>query len=336
MCEMQYFSEYILGWKDEAGKAAAKGTIVHKVLEILAKLKLAKQESNLSDVHFQEDSPAFIKDDICGEIWYHSFDLHDICEKVFGYYSKHLNQNWVDSDFKDCCHWVNTVIDFNNGAFNPLNLNIISPEQQFDIEIKQPWALYNYAGVEGYFKLKGTIDLIVESAPGIYEIIDWKTGRRLNWATGEEKTHEKLMDDPQLRMYHYAVHALYPKIEQVVVSIFFIRDGGPFTLCYSKDDLPHTENIIREKYEYIKNTKTPKCTRSWRCKKFCGQGLHTFQDTNIKSMTEFRSGQIANKGEIMTRCDQLNLELTKKGVDKVIEQYTKPGHTIDFYQNPGE
>src|SRR5690606_34355557 len=58
------------------------------------------------------------------------------------------------------------------------------------------------------------------------------TGRRLNWATGEEKTHEKLKDDPQLRIYHYAVSHLYPDIENIYITINFINDGGAFTICF--------------------------------------------------------------------------------------------------------
>ena len=36
MCEQQYFGEYVLGWRGPSGQKADKGTICHKVLEILA------------------------------------------------------------------------------------------------------------------------------------------------------------------------------------------------------------------------------------------------------------------------------------------------------------
>ena len=36
MCEQQYFLEYVLGYRGPSGQKADKGTIVHKVLEILA------------------------------------------------------------------------------------------------------------------------------------------------------------------------------------------------------------------------------------------------------------------------------------------------------------
>ena len=43
MCEQQYFLEYVLGYRSPSNKKADKGTIVHKVLEILAGIKLSQQ-----------------------------------------------------------------------------------------------------------------------------------------------------------------------------------------------------------------------------------------------------------------------------------------------------
>lgn len=39
MCEQQFFIEYVLGWRGPSNQKADKGTIVHKVLEILAIIK---------------------------------------------------------------------------------------------------------------------------------------------------------------------------------------------------------------------------------------------------------------------------------------------------------
>ena len=80
--------------------------------------------------------------------------------------------------------------------FDPRNRNILCPEQQFDIVIDKPWAEYEYKTtketIKGQLAIKGTIDLITQINDDTLEIIDWKTGRRLDWATGEEKTQSKL------------------------------------------------------------------------------------------------------------------------------------------------
>ena len=60
-CEMQYFITYVLGHQSDSGKRAEIGTITHKVMEVLAKLK-----------HFVQDNPSkikiSIKDDALGKI----------------------------------------------------------------------------------------------------------------------------------------------------------------------------------------------------------------------------------------------------------------------------
>ena len=44
LCEQQYFLEYVLGWRGVSGLKASKGTVVHKVLEILAIIKQSQQD----------------------------------------------------------------------------------------------------------------------------------------------------------------------------------------------------------------------------------------------------------------------------------------------------
>jgi len=77
LCEQQYFLEYVLGWKGKSGLKADKGTIVHKILEILALIKYHKQFGNTS-----------FEDDIVGKIGIKKYDLDDIIRKVYNYYSQ--------------------------------------------------------------------------------------------------------------------------------------------------------------------------------------------------------------------------------------------------------
>ena len=44
-CPMEYFLSYILSWPSVCNKAMVKGTIVHAVLELLGKVKLAHQNN---------------------------------------------------------------------------------------------------------------------------------------------------------------------------------------------------------------------------------------------------------------------------------------------------
>jgi hypothetical protein len=255
----------------------------------------------------------------------HTFSLHDMIH-LYRYAYK-----------QNCYEWVYRAIQYDNGRFDPRNQSIVNPEIRFDLEIQEPWALYDYGnGLTGLLAIKGTIDLVCEINPTTYEICDYKTGARLNWATGQEKTLACLQDDFQLRLYHYVVNKLFPHIDNVYVTIYFINDGGPFTLFFDKSDLPKTLEMIRAKYEEIKNTEIPAQNRSWKCKSFCHFGRNTFEGTSVQPIIEFRNGQMADVGQPMTMCDQLFYCMQHRPMSKVIENMSVPGFSPDWYKPPGE
>ena len=219
MCEQQYFIEYVLGLRSPSNKKADKGTIVHKVLEILALMKHGTQQGLQS---VEDDIVGIIdikKHDMCDSIF-----VHEIADKVYNFYtSQFIHHEWTSTDKKDCINWINQALTHNNRMFDPRHRIIIQPEQKFDITINKDWAKYDFKTnkdhVTGNLAIKGTIDLITEVNKDTLEVIDWKTGKRLDWATGEIKTPEKLQKDAQLRMYHYAISILYPQYSHVMVSI---------------------------------------------------------------------------------------------------------------------
>jgi CRISPR/Cas system-associated exonuclease Cas4 (RecB family) len=329
MCPQQYFLEYVLGNRSPSNKKADKGTICHKVLEILAYIKLGLQNKD-----------TFYNDDILGKINIKKYNLDHIIDTVYNYYtSQFKHHTWEAKDLKDCRLWVNKALVDHNGAFDPRNRNILQPEQHFDIVIQKSWSKYSYQTkdglLEGYLAIKGTIDLITKVDDNTIEIVDWKTGRRLDWATGEEKTLAKLQNDPQLRIYHYAISQAYPDIEHIIFTINFINDGGAFSICYDKTDLPKTEDMIRKKFEIIKNTKKPQLNKSWKCTKLCHFGKSTFENTHILPILEYRSGQLCKIDTFMTKCEQVKHQIELRGIDKVVDEYTMPGYTIDKYKAPG-
>lgn len=331
MCEQQYFLQYVLGWQSPSNKKADKGTICHKVLEILAGIKLS-----------QQNSKTIYNDDILGEIDTNEYVLSDITEKIYKYYSAQFKHHkWESVDFKDCTKWINKAITEYNGNFDPRSRDIVQPEQHFDIEIKKPWAKYEYKLtngeiLSGYLAIKGTIDLITRVNHNTFEIIDWKTGKRLDWATGEEKTLSKLYKDPQLKMYHYAASMLFPDIDHFIVSINFINDGGAFSICFEKNDLPDTENMLRKKFEIIKSTQRPKLNKTWKCNKLCHYGQTTFENTKISPIIEYRDNQTTPYGKNMSKCEQIKHEIDLKGMKSVVDECTAPGYTIGKYKAPGK
>lgn len=330
MCQQQYFLEYVLGWRGPSGQKADKGTITHKVLEILAIIKKA-----------QQDKQETVIDDVVGEINVNNYDLDKINKMVYEYYAKASpHHKWTDKDARDCKAWVEKAITFNNGMFDPRNRNILQPEQHFDFEITKPWAKYSYetdeGKLEGYLALKGTIDLITKLDDDTIEVIDWKTGRRLDWATGQEKTQEKLENDPQLMIYYYAIRHLYPKIKHIIFSIYFINDGGPFSICFDHFDMQKTEDMLRRKFDVIRNTKRPVLNKSWMCSKLCHFGKTTFENTHIEPIQEYRSNQTTPIGSTMTKCEQVKHDIELHGINTAMSYYKNKNHSFGFYKSPGE
>jgi len=329
MCEQQYYFEYVLGWRGPSGQKADKGTIVHKVLEILAIIKKA-----------QQDNLASVEDDVAGTIDVNNYSLNVLTEKAYKYYTERTpHHKWTLKDYKDCHSWVYKAIEFNNGMFDPRNRNILCPEQHFDFEINKPWAKYSYKTADGELSgnlaMKGTIDLITLVNDDTIEVIDWKTGRRLDWATGQEKTQEKLENDAQLRIYHYAIKNLFPHIKHIIFSIYFINDGGPFSICFDDKDIVKTEDMLRQKFDVIKATKRPRLNKNWMCTKLCHFGKTTFAGTCIEPMTEYRDGQNCANGSLMTKCEQVKHDIELYGIDTTTNLYKHPNHSFGKYKAPG-
>jgi hypothetical protein len=324
---MQYYMEYTLGWRGDSGKKADKGTIVHKVLELCALAKKALQ-----------DGYATFEDHEIGEIETANYDpeyLDEIIDRVYEYYtSRTTHHDWKPLDLKHCRRWVWKIFNDDDGFFDPKNRTIVEAEPHFDFEIEEDWAAYEYeladgTKLRGNLALKGTIDLITDIGDGVYEIIDWKTGRRLDWATGKEKTQAKLQKDPQLRMYHLACKKLYPEVETFLVTIHFMNDGGPFTLHFQDSDIPETLEMIKAKFNVIKNTKTPELRKSWKCSKLCPAGKTTYEGTNVDVMDNMF-------GAPLTKCEQTKIMIKENGFEWVTANCMSPDLAIGKYKAPGE
>ncbi len=330
MCEQQYFIEYVLGLRGPSNKKADKGTICHKVLELLAIIKQSEQNGVSS-----------FDDDIVGKVSVKNYKLDSLIKKTYDFYTSSFNHHeWSVKDYKDCHAWVYKAIEYHNGAFDPRNREIVCPEQHFDITIEKPWAKYSYdtdeGKLEGHLALKGTIDLITKVNDNTLEIVDWKTGRRLDWATGQEKTQEKLQNDPQLMIYHYAISQLYPQYDHVMVTIYFINDGGPFSILFDKSDLSRTESMLQKKFEVIKQTRQPRLNKTWMCSKLCHFGKTTFNgDSKILPIIEYRDSQSCSKDTFMTKCEQIKHDIEIKGMKSVVSEYKAQNHSFGKYKAPG-
>jgi len=324
-CQMQYFMTYVLGHRSISGKKAQLGTIVHKVMECLAACKKELQDTN-------KKTGLSITDDALGQIKFTANKLYtkkfvkDLLDLSYQYYTENCTHNYTGADLSFCKKSVDTAISYNEGQFDPRNRNIVASEPQFDIPIEEDWAKYNYTmpngeKITGQLAIKGTIDLVTEIDDGVIEVVDWKTGRRLNWATGEEKTYEKLLEDPQLLLYNYAISKMFPEYKQAIMSIFYIRDGGPFSMCFDTSDQEKFLGMLEKRFKQIKRNDSPmpisKNRSHFKCTKLCHFYKNNWPGTNT------------------SMCEHVDDHLRACGEQETIENCTRDGFDVGYYEAPG-
>ena len=309
---MAYYIEYMLNWRYRPGKSADIGTIAHAALEIVAQIKLAKQNRSRN-----------AKTEI-GKINVNKFDMNNIIDRTYAFYTskpEYQNNVWTDKDLRDVRKYVNVVLTHNNEQFNPLKRNIISTEEYLKLEIKEPWAVLPNGD---NFKVTGFIDLVTQIDENSYEIIDYKTGKLNDFLTGQEINETFLRNDIQLRLYHLAVAEKFGCDKNYLLTMFFLKYSKPITIALSCDDIIETKEKIKKRFLEIFNTKIPKLNRTWKCTKFCNYGKNTFQDTSVLPIIQFMDNGIARSGQNCTICDQVNLEINRRGPNWVEDNMVNP------------
>lgn len=356
-CEHAYFIEYVLGHKGISNQRAEQGTIVHKVMECLASMKIALQndsdctfivDDRLGRLEFHPDfwlkprvlyreeidkinkvrmsksiyiDPFYLQD---GHVRFGEELVEDIFDKAYKHYSEKSIHNWGNAHRKHCLQWTWIALEYADHLYDVRKLELLAAEQQFDIEIKEDWAAYEYEyqgkTLTGHLCVKGTMDLTIKVADDVYEVLDFKTGQRKNWATNKPKTYKDICEDAQLMLYFYALSHIYPDIH-IMLTIFYTRNGGPFTIIFEPEDKKRVEDKLRKYFEDIKKTTLPKLLDEshldFRCNKLC-----YYAKNNLK-------------GSDTNMCHELHQLVIDQGIDKVIEDYTVDGHDVDYYHCPG-
>lgn len=290
-CPQKYYLSYVLGIREPSNRKATLGNMVHKALELLSWQKLCWQRGE-----------SWYEDDTFGRVDIETIDPMSATERGFDHYSQlEPEHNWTLKDLELCKRWTNTALTISGGRLDPRTHNIIMPEQVFDFTIDEPWAHYKYelpSGeiIEGQLGLKGTMDLVYEDEPGIIDVLDWKTGRQIDWASGKEKDFKSLCNDPQLRLYHYASTRLFPNADEIFMRIVYMNYSGVFILPYSRDSIPDTELMIKKKFSQIRNTTRPHLKKTWKCTKLCHYGKASHGEDPNKTMCQFFKDKIVTHG----------------------------------------
>jgi len=120
----------------------------------------------------------------------------------------------------------------------PWNFNIVDLESRFEVSIS--------SGAENH-TLTGIIDRIDKVSDNSFEIIDYKTSRRL-------PSQENLDNDLQMSIYHLGITKRWPHIkpENIKLSLYFLKHGEKITTSRSNEDLEKTKNFVVATIDEIK------------------------------------------------------------------------------------
>jgi|TARA_R110000824_G_scaffold95583_2_gene229795 hypothetical protein len=315
---------YVLGLPSDSGKAAERGTMVHKVMEVLANLRLFQQE-NPKRKFLETTDDVLKKVRVKTDRLMEKDFVEELLDLSYTGYRKDSPNKWAPADRKEISRLTWLGLDHNNGQFDPRLRQILNPEPHFDIEIKEDWAKYEYEvdgkPLVGNLAIKGTIDLVTTIDDDTIEVLDWKTGQRKNWATGEKKTYAKLCEDPQLLLYYYAISNLYPEYKNVIMSIFYVKDGGPFSMCWDDSDKVKFLGMLKNRFLQIKRNNKPQPISydrsNFKCTRLCHYCKNKWQGSN-KSM-----------------CQYVGDYIDGHGIDKASQDLKHKDFTIGHYEAPG-
>ena len=315
LCQTQCVLTYAMGMESKAGAAASMGSCVHKMMELRALGSMAQKSGKES---FEYEHWGTIESS-----W--AMNLDQTIDKC------HENQLELDNHVdpkkiikSKILGWAKKAIE-DYPQYDPINLNIIAIEQYFDIEIQEEWAKYkkelNGVMYEGYMKIKGTVDCILSHTDDIIEVFDYKTGSRKCFATEKEKTLEYLKEDKQLLFYLYALNKLYPG-KTFIMTLYFINDGGIYSVIGDGEMLQRAEDMIKEKYLEITTVQNPTVRNAKR--------------NDFKCIHCCKYSKPANFTRGMSVCEFMQNKFKTIGVEKTVEKYIDINKVVSYGSGGGK
>lgn len=231
-CQFKYLLSTVLGIEDISGPSAALGKAAHSVLEEISKAKIAKQEMPDYKTLWQKE-------------------VSNILCKVEASKIKQIQKGLFDF--------------IENSVYTPYKANTTAVEKYFRIKLEVKDAVFNIAG------LVDRIDVIDDKT---IEILDYKTGQRKTFMSNEKEKKDSisLYDDIQPRLYYLAAKTLYPSFENLLVTMIYLTDGGPFTVPLDKSSIEPTKELLYKRFLEIKENNDPQKNVGWWCQKMCSYG----------------------------------------------------------------
>jgi hypothetical protein len=105
------------------------------------------------------------------------------------------------------------------------------------------------------------------------------------------------------------------------MTIYYIRDGGPFSMCFDKTDQEKFLGMLEKRVKQIQRNDFPqpisRNRKSFKCTKLCDFYKKNWPGTNISI------------------CEHVEEHLKAFGHDETVEKCTKDGFNVGYYEAPG-
>jgi ATP-dependent helicase/DNAse subunit B len=193
-CPHQYFLNYCIGFESIPNKKTELGTLVHRCAEILAR---SKKNNHLKNKDKCSD-PNFVLDIVWNKL------------------TRKNQHNFVfsDDDKQFCREQLQNII---NSEYNPLKLNPIATEIQFEIEIRRPEFKYDFVDFKTLKKTSGYMLLRGFNFKGLYSLlIIFCNCSRQNCLSSSENT--KLCWFLRVNLFHTMSNTKFGSLH---LSLFF-------------------------------------------------------------------------------------------------------------------
>ena len=191
-------------------------------------------------------------------------------EDVLEYYNNLWNSEIYEDKQEEIAVLANGVRILQNyyAKNNPKNFDVIDLETRFNLDIED-------------ITLTGIIDRIDKLADGSFEIIDYKTGKKL-------PAQQDIDNDFQLSIYSMAVKDRWPKLDQPIkLSLYYLKHNIKLSSFRTPEQIRQTKEIILDITEEIKKgnfVPTPNALCGW-CgyQKECPMFQHKFKKEKYNS-----------------------------------------------------
>ncbi len=144
--------------------------------------------------------------------------------------------------------------------YSPLTLHLLEVETKFELRMPDDW---------GEVVISGILDLVHEIDQDTIEVVDWKTGKCRDLTTQQPLDMYDLLRAVQPRIYQLAATYLYPQYRNILVTFYYVEDGGPLTIPLDDNDLPLTLAGLWCFVQKLRQQDVPHRHQGWTCR-FCG------------------------------------------------------------------